>query len=173
MRSAHNTEQQSKYLATTHTDTHSLSLLYKRMVREIRAKMNIYINFIRSSINTIKSKTVKCRYFEFTLLHTCKRHKYLCWLYQEKDYGLHCAEWNKKKANCEWARNLTVLLLLLLLTFQRHEVETNLNSACRHTTNGAIVVLHIGFDQIKITTIAMWPEKIRLSIIFVKCITKS
>lgn len=54
-------------------------------------------------------------------------------------------EWRKKKGKIvnEW-RNLTViiLLLLLLLTFQQHEAETNLNSACRHTTNGAIVDLY-------------------------------
>lgn len=42
------------------------------------------------------------------------------------------------------------IIILLLLTFHRHEVEfeveTNLNSACRHTTNGANVNW-VGFES--------------------------
>lgn len=111
------------------------------------------MNFVRTSINTIKLKTVKCRYFEFSFsayMYLCTTHIQTLALPRKRLWSLTARM--EKRQNCEWARNLTVtLLLLLLLTFQRHEVETNLNSACRRTTNGAIVVLRIGLEQSKIT----------------------
>lgn len=136
MRNAHNTEQ-SKLLYHTYamcmkSEFKDVNLLGIHHVTCIQ-----YIQIIWKAVSLYRTENSLC------FLYKCKRiwKTLLCANGMEQQRGRTKKTKSKNEANCEWVRNLTEILLLLLLTFQRHEVETNLNSACRHTlyTNGAIV----------------------------------